>query len=70
MRRRQYLDYLNHNPERLVACFGSAQLVRSEHGRLEVRGGTDVDRAEARLWVGRFLRKPLPAGVGNEASDG
>jgi len=45
------------NSERLVACFGSAQLVRNGHGRLEVRSGADSDRADARRWVGRFLHR-------------
>ena len=41
--------------DELIAGFGQAKLVRDANGRLELRGGTDQERAQARWWVETFL---------------
>jgi hypothetical protein len=45
------------DPERaeVVATFGDARLLKTQRGRLEVEGGTEVDQREAWEWVERFL---------------
>jgi hypothetical protein len=58
MRTRDYLEAITEDRDELVAYFGSARLVRTPNGRLEVRGGTETDQAEARGWVARFLTPP------------
>ena len=40
----------------VIAVFGEAKLVRQLNRRLEIRGGTQAERAEARNWAARFLR--------------
>ncbi|MGA1235281.1 MAG: hypothetical protein ACO34E_00285 [Limisphaerales bacterium] len=59
MRTKRYLDSFHQTSGRLIAAFGSAQLVRTEQDHLEVQGGTQADRQEARLWALRFLRKQV-----------
>jgi len=39
----------------VIAYFGDAQLVNRLDGKLELRGGTDEDRAEARKWMSMFM---------------
>ena len=60
MRAKYYLDALHHDADRLVAYFGSARLVRTQAGRLEVRDGTETDHADAWAWAQRFLTPPVP----------
>ena len=60
MRTKHYHEALHHDSDRLVAYFGSARLVRTQAGRLEVRGGTEAEHADAWEWVQRFLTPPLP----------
>ena len=43
----------------LVATFGEAQLVRDTSGRFELKGGSEEDRQQARLWARMFLRRPM-----------
>jgi hypothetical protein len=45
-----------------IATFGEARLVRDLGGRIEIVGGTEVDRREAREWASRFLRRLDPSG--------
>ena len=46
-------------PERerveLIAGFGGAEIIKFLDGRLEIRGGTEAEQAEARAWQQRFL---------------
>jgi hypothetical protein len=42
----------------LIASFGTARLVRTLAGHLELWGGTEEDRKQARWWVNMFLRRP------------
>jgi hypothetical protein len=60
LRRNHYLEALHQNADRLVAYSGSAHLVRAQCGRLEVRGGTEADHADAWDWVRRFLTPTAP----------
>ena len=44
----------------LIASFGHAQLVSRADGRVELRGGSDSDRAEAREWISLFMHDAVP----------
>lgn len=57
MRTKRYLDSFHQTSGRLIAAFGAAQLIRTDRDHLEVQGGTEADREEARQWALRFLRK-------------
>ena len=43
------------NDGELIASFGDARLVRKLSGKIELIGGTETDRAEAREWCSMFL---------------
>jgi hypothetical protein len=45
-----------------IATFGDARMVRDLGGRLEIVGGTEEDRREAREWASRFLYQANPDG--------
>ena len=49
--------------DEFLAGFGSAQLFRLPDGKLEIRGGTEQDKAEARDWVRQFMTPPHPLTV-------
>lgn len=51
-------------PGRILARFGQAQLVVTAEGRLELRGGSEADFAEAREWISLFLQEAVPQRVG------
>ena len=44
----------------LVARFGRAKLLSRADGRVELRGGTDADRTEAREWISLFMHDAVP----------
>ena len=44
----------------LIARFGQAKLVSRADGCLELRGGTDADRTEAREWISLFMHEAVP----------
>lgn len=44
----------------LVARFGRAKLLSRADGRVELRGGTDSDRTEAREWISLFMHDAVP----------
>jgi hypothetical protein len=44
----------------LVARFGRAELLSSADGRVELHGGSDADRAEAREWISLFMHHAVP----------
>jgi len=48
-------EYLHRDDGELIASFGDARLVKYLHGKFELRGGTDADRAQAREWCSLFL---------------
>ena len=58
MRTKHYLEALHVDADRPVAYFGNARLVRTQAGRLQVRGGTEADHADAWDWAQRFLTPP------------
>ena len=39
----------------VIASFGNAKLINLLNGKLELRGGSDEDRAEAREWMSLFM---------------
>lgn len=43
--------------ERLLARFGSAQLVKRLDGQVELRGGNREERQDAREWLSLFLHE-------------
>lgn len=49
--------------QELIATFGDAQLVRDMSGKLELRGGNEQDRQQARLWARMFLTRANDRGV-------
>ncbi len=56
--RKHYRDMYAPPPEELIASFGEAQLVKTLDGKIELRGGSPEDRAEADRWVEKFLKPP------------
>ena len=44
----------------LVARFGRAKLLSRADGRVELRGGTDADRTEAKEWISLFMHDAVP----------
>jgi hypothetical protein len=44
-----------------IATFEDARMVRDPGGRIEIVGGTEVNRREAREWASRFLRRLDPS---------
>jgi len=44
----------------LIASFGRAKLVSRADGRLELRGGSDADRTEAKEWISLFMHDAVP----------
>ena len=47
----------------LIASFGRAQLLTRADGRVELRGGSEPDRAEAREWISLFMHDAVPRTV-------
>jgi hypothetical protein len=45
---------INRNEE--IASFGDAVITRDLRGRIEIRGGTDVERKEAHDWLLSWMR--------------
>ena len=43
--------------EEQVASFGGAQILKHLDGKLEIRGGTEQEKAQAHAWMRRFLTK-------------
>ncbi len=46
--------------QQLIASFGGAEIVKYLDGRLEIRGGTEEEKARAREWMHRFLMQAPP----------
>ena len=45
----------------VIARFGSVELVKDLSGKLELRGGSDEDRRQAKEWMDKFM--PNAAGL-------
>jgi hypothetical protein len=43
----------------LIASWGEARLIRYLHGKTELRGGSDQDRAAAREWMSLFWHEAV-----------
>jgi len=43
----------------VVACFGTARLVKQPEGRFQLVGGSEAERSEAREWVSLFLHEAV-----------
>jgi len=46
-------------PWNLIACFGEARLLNRADGRVELRGGSEADRTEAKEWVSLFMHEAV-----------
>ena len=44
----------------LIATFGQARLLNRADGRVELHGGSDSDRTEAKQWISLFLHDAVP----------
>ena len=44
----------------LVARFGQAKLLSRADGRVELRGGSDSDRTDAKEWISLFMHDAVP----------
>lgn len=47
----------------VIARFGQAELVVTASGRMELRGGSAADVAEAREWISLFMHEAVPVRV-------
>jgi len=47
----------------VLAHFGQARLVKKLDGKLELVGGTDEDRTEAREWISMFFHEAIVSEV-------
>ncbi len=47
----------------VIARFGQAELVVTASGRMELRGGSEADVAEAREWISLFMHEAVPVRV-------
>ena len=54
-------DWLNElrAQEEMIAGFGGAKLIKLLSGKLEIRGGTEAEKAKAHTWMKQFL-DPAP----------
>jgi hypothetical protein len=43
--------------EEVVAGFGGAQIVKLLNGKLEIRGGSEKEKAQAHFWMKQFLAR-------------
>ena len=58
--RRQFDDFQKRMEPEAIAMFGEARLVKHLDGRLELRGGTEQDRADAHTWMKQFNIQSAP----------
>jgi len=43
----------------VISFFGEAKLVRLADCKFELRGGTELERAEAREWISMFMHEAV-----------
>lgn len=60
-----YVDRMKHNwlnaerdREEVMATFGGAQIIKYLDGKLEIKGGTEGEKAQAHAWMKQFLDNP------------
>ncbi len=46
--------------QEIIASFGQARLLRSQDGKVELRGGTHEDQQQAREWISLFWHEASP----------
>jgi hypothetical protein len=44
----------------LIASFGHARLYHRADGRVELRGGSEADRTDAKEWISLFMHEVVP----------
>jgi hypothetical protein len=44
----------------MIASFGGAEIVKHLDGNLEIRGGTEQEKAKAHAWKEQFLTQKPP----------
>jgi hypothetical protein len=56
------LQYIQDEPSHwnLIASFGRARLYHRADGEIELRGGTESDRTEAKEWISLFMHDCVP----------
>jgi len=59
MKTSHLLDYFCRHDGETIAVFGGARLVKTLDGKLELRGGMDADRIEAKQWCSLFLHEAV-----------
>jgi hypothetical protein len=59
MKLRHLFPELERRDNEIVAAFGQARLVKRLDCRFELRGGSEVERAEAREWISLFLHEAV-----------
>ena len=58
---RRHFDDLQKRMEPVsIASFGDAQIVKHLDGKVEIRGGTEKDRADAHAWMKQFNIQSAP----------
>jgi hypothetical protein len=58
--RRHFDDMQKQMEPEVLAHFGAARIVKHLDGRLEIRGGTAEDQAQAHAWMKQFNLQSQP----------
>jgi hypothetical protein len=62
MRLSRMLESMRSEQE-IIASFGQARLLRSQDGKVELRGGTQEDHQQAKEWISMFWHEASPRGL-------
>jgi hypothetical protein len=54
--KRDWLGSADGVREEVMAGFGGAQIIKHLDGKLEIRGGTETEKAQAHAWMRQFLK--------------
>ena len=55
--KRHFDDLQKRMEPELIASFGGAQIVKYLDGKLEIRGGTELEKTQAHEWLKQFWQK-------------
>ena len=58
--KRHFDDFPKRLEPELIAIFGDAQIVKHLNGKVEIRGGTEQERADAHVWMKQFNVQSTP----------
>jgi hypothetical protein len=58
--RRHFDDFQKRMEPELIASLGDAQIVKHLDGKVEIRGGTEQNRADAHAWMKQFNVQSAP----------